>query len=114
MSSKGSRDHSNIGAEHLDQVVRRIVEAVAPLRIILFGSAARGEAGRDSDFDILVVMPEGTNRRETTQFLHTRLFGIPVAVDILVATMSDLERHRNNIGLIYGTVLEEGKELYAA
>jgi len=98
----------------LGSLVRRIVEAVHPLRIILFGSAARGEAGPDSDVDVLVVMPEGTHRLQTMQFLHTQLFGIPLAVDILVATPSDLERHRSNVGLIYRTILEQGKEIYAA
>ncbi len=100
--------------ERLDAVVERIVDAVHPLRIILFGSAARGEVGPDSDVDVLVVMPTGTNRRQTAQYLHTRFFGLPVAVDVVVATPDDLERHRNNLGLIYHTILEEGRELYAA
>lgn len=93
--------------------MRRIVEAAHPLRIILFGSAARGDVGPDSDVDVLVVMPEGTHRLKTMQFLHTQLFGIPLAVDILVATPGDLQKHRNNIGLIYKTIIEEGRELYA-
>jgi predicted nucleotidyltransferase len=98
----------------LEALVQRIVEAVHPLRIVLFGSAARGEFGPDSDMDLLVVMPEGTHRLETMQFLHTRLFGIPLAVDILVATPQDLARHANSPGLIYRTILEQGKELYVA
>jgi predicted nucleotidyltransferase len=100
--------------EHLNQLVDRIVETVHPLRIILFGSAARGELGPDSDVDVLVVMPEGTHRGDTAGFLHTKLFGIPLAVDVLVATPGDLERYRDNVGLIYRTVLREGKEIYAA
>jgi predicted nucleotidyltransferase len=98
----------------LDQLVNRIVQAVNPLRIILFGSAVRGETGPNSDVDVLVVMPEGTPRRKTAQYLYTQLFGIPFAVDIIVATPSLLEKHRDNIGLIYRTILAEGKELYAA
>ena len=100
--------------EQLDKLITRIVDAVHPLRIILFGSAARGEMGPDSDIDILVVMPEGANRRHTAEFLHTRLFGIPFAVDILVTTPSLLEKHRDNIGLIYRIILAEGMVLYAA
>jgi predicted nucleotidyltransferase len=42
-----------VSASKLDELVRRIVEAVNPLRIILFGSAARGEMGPDSDIDVL-------------------------------------------------------------
>ena len=43
--------------EQLDELVRRIVEAVHPLAVILFGSAARGEMGPDSDLDLLVIAP---------------------------------------------------------
>ena len=99
--------------KEVEAVVRRIVDAVHPRRILLFGSAVRGEAGPDSDVDVLVVMPDGTNRRETAQYLHTQLFGVPVAVDIVVATPSDIERHANNVGLIYHTIIAEGRELYA-
>ncbi len=100
--------------QELDKLVQRIVEAVHPLRIILFGSAARGEMGPDSDFDLLVVMPDGTHRRHTAQHLYGTIRGIKVPYDILVATPSDLEEHKDNIGLIYRTVLSEGRELYAA
>ena len=100
--------------EQLDELVRRIVEAVHPLRIILFGSAARGEMGPDSDIDVLVVMPEGTNRRQTAQYLYTQIHGIPFDVDFLVTTLLSLDKHRDNIGLIYRTILAEGRELYAA
>ena len=98
----------------LNELVRRIVDAAHPLKIILFGSAARGEMGPDSDVDLLVVMPDGTHRRKTAQYLYGAIRGIKVPFDVVVATPSDLERHRDNIGLIYHTVLEEGKTLYAA
>jgi predicted nucleotidyltransferase len=98
----------------LDTLVKRIVDAVHPLRIIMFGSAARGEMTPDSDVDLLVVMPEGTHRRHTAMFLHTQFFDIPLAVDVIVATPSDLERHKDNIGLIYREVLSEGRQVYAA
>ena len=98
----------------LDLIVQRIVDVLHPLRIILFGSAARGETDKDSDIDLLVVMPEGTPRLATAEKLHMRMFGIPAAIDFLVATPSDLERNRDNIGLVYRTILKEGRELYAA
>lgn len=98
----------------LDKLVERIVDAVHPLKIILFGSAARGEMGPDSDFDLLVVMPDGTHRRHTAQFLHTQFFGIRVPVDVMVATESDLAKYGHSVGPIYSTILEEGRELYAA
>jgi predicted nucleotidyltransferase len=99
---------------HLETLVKRIVDAVHPLRIILFGSAARGEIGPDSDVNLLVVTPEGTERLHTMQFLHTQFHGLEVSVDVLVTTPAALERYRDNIGLIYRTILREGKELYVA
>ena len=85
-----------------------------PLRIILFGSAARGQAGPDSDIDLLVVMPDGTHRRHTAQRLYGMIRNVGVPFDLLVATPSDLEKHRQNIGLIYSSILREGIEVYAA
>ncbi|MFB0515098.1 MAG: nucleotidyltransferase domain-containing protein [Candidatus Neomarinimicrobiota bacterium] len=97
----------------IEELVQKIVKAVNPQRIILFGSAARGEFGSASDIDLLVVMPEGTHRRRTAQKLYRQIQGIEASFDILVATTGDIQRHKDNIGLIYRTVLKEGKELYA-
>ena len=98
----------------LSVLVRRIVRVAHPLRIVLFGSAARGETNADSDIDLMVVMPDGVHRRRTAQRLYAGITGMKVPFDIFVATPSDLERHKENIGLIYRTVLREGRELYAA
>ncbi len=98
----------------IEELVQKIVKVVKPQRIILFGSAARGEFGDASDIDLLIIMPEGTHRRRTAQKLYRQIRGIPASFDILVATTRDIERHKDNIGLIYHTILEEGKELYAS
>ena len=52
-------------SELLDDLVERVVEAVHPRRIILFGSGARGDLGPNSDLDLLIVMTDGTHRRQT-------------------------------------------------
>jgi uncharacterized protein len=98
----------------IEQLVRKIVELVHPMRILVFGSAARDNMGPNSDIDVLVVMPEGVHRRHTAQFIYRHARGIGIPFDILVATPGDLEKHKNNIGLIYKTILKEGKEVYAA
>jgi len=98
----------------LDLLVRRIVENIHPLRIVLFGSAARKNIGPDSDVDLLVIVPEGTPRRATARKLYMEISGVGIPFDILVATPSDIMKHRNNIGLIYRAALREGKEVYAA
>ena len=100
--------------EPIERLVSQIVEAVHPLRIIAFGSAARKEAGPESDLDVLVVMPDGTPRLKTARELYERIRGVGVPFDILVATPSLLDRHRDNPGLIYRTILREGRTVYAA
>jgi len=103
-----------LASEVIESLVQSIVEAVHPLKIILFGSYARGETDPGSDIDVLVVMPEGVHRRRTAQLLYRRIKGLGVPFDILVATPGSLEKHKDNIGLIYRSVLREGKEIYAS
>ena len=98
----------------IDKLVGDIVKRVSPLRIILFGSAARGDAGEHSDIDPLVVMPEGVHRRRTAQKLYREITGLGVPFDIVVATPQDLEKHKDNRGLIYKSALKEGIEVYCS
>jgi hypothetical protein len=59
-------------------------------------------------------MPEGVHCRRTAQLLYRQIKGLGTPFDISVATPSDLERHKDNIGLIYRNVLQQGKGVYAA
>ena len=97
----------------IEHIVQRIVEESEPLRIIIFGSTVRGEAGFDSDVDILVIMPEGVHRRRTAQNLYRKIRDAGIPFDILVATPNDLERYGDSAGLVYRAVLREGMEVYA-
>jgi len=98
----------------LDEVVKRTVKAVQPLRIILFGSAARGTMGQDSDLDLLVVVPDGVHRRRTAQAVYKSLRGIGFAKDIVVVTESDIREYGDNPSLVIYPALRQGKELYHA
>ena len=100
----------------LREIVGRIVDAVHPEKIILFGSGARGEMGPDSDLDFLVIK-SNAQRRKTAMAIHAHLhrFRAPlVPVDIIVATPEDMEKHKDTIGLIYRPALREGRVVYAA
>jgi len=101
--------------EMLREIVRRIVAAVHPEKIILFGSAARGEMGPDSDLDLLVVK-QCEHRREMAWTIQRQLVGAAVGIpkDILVFTPDDIARLKDTPGLIVRTALEEGRVLYAA
>jgi len=101
-------------SKSIESLVQNIVEAVHPLKIILFGSHARGKANPQSNIDVLVVMPEGIHCRRTAQLLYRQIRGLGIPFDILVTTPSTLEKHKDNVGLIYRTILKEGREIYAA
>jgi predicted nucleotidyltransferase len=99
-------------SQALENLVQRIVEEIAPLSIVLFGSVARNSMSDDSDIDLLVVMPEGTHRRRTAQLLYKKIRNISIPFDILVVTDSDLEKYKDKAGLIYREILAEGKQVY--
>jgi predicted nucleotidyltransferase len=75
-----------ISDEILNEIIRRIVETADPRKIILFGSAGRGEIGPNSDLDVLVVMPSGVHRRKTARSTYRNLIGVGFAADIVVVT----------------------------
>ena len=98
----------------IDEAVRVIVASTHPRRIILFGSAARYELRPDSDLDLLVVMPDGTDRRRTARVLRRELLSLDREVDVIVATEEDLRRYGDNFSLVYYPALHEGRIIYAA
>lgn len=95
----------------LAEIIRRIVEVAQPEKIILFGSAARGEMGPNSDLDLLVVKP-GAHRRQLAQKIYMNLFGVGRAVDVVVVTPEDIERYRDSHPLVIRPALQEGKVIY--
>ena len=98
--------------EILDRVVQRVFEVVHPQRIVLFGSSARDEVGPDSDLDLLVIVQETAHRRALAQEITRNLHGIPVPVDIIVATELDVERYGDKVGTILRPALREGQVIY--
>jgi predicted nucleotidyltransferase len=103
-----------IDQQVLDRLVAKILETVQPRRIILFGSAARGQMGPHSDLDLLVVMPDGVHRRKTAQGLYRTLAGLGIAKDIVVVTESDVRQFSEEPSLVICPALREGRELYRA
>jgi len=99
-------------SQAVNNLVQRIVQRIAPLRIILLGAGARNNINDDSDIHLLVVMPEGTHRRKTAQLLYKKIRNISIPFVILVVTSSDLENYKDSVGLIYREILAEGKQVY--
>jgi predicted nucleotidyltransferase len=106
------RGEERTGADILAQVISRIREVSEPRKIILFGSAARGELGPDSDLDLLVVAEPGTHRRHLAQDIYRNLIGVGHPVDIVVVTPEDIERYGQAIGLVLEPALREGAVVY--
>ena len=97
------------------EVVRRLVEAYHPLRIYLFGSAARGDAGPDSDYDIMVVVPDDAPRgQQDCEIGYRALWDLGLAKDILVWTKTEFEKRLHLRASLPSTIGQGGKLLYAA
>jgi predicted nucleotidyltransferase len=100
--------------EMIEEIVRRVTTAVHPLRVVLFGSAARGEMGPRSDVDLLIVVPDGTRRRDASRKAFRSLSGLGIAKDVIVVTESDVKQFGKNPSLVIKPALEEGREVYHA
>ncbi|HZU06530.1 MAG TPA: nucleotidyltransferase domain-containing protein [Chloroflexota bacterium] len=99
----------------LAEIVRRLVEAYRPERIYLFGSAARGEAGPDSDYDLLVIVPDDAPpERQDSDLAYRALRGTGIAADVIVWKHSAFERRKHVVTSLPATVLREGRLLHAA
>jgi len=98
----------------LDEVVRRVVESVDPERIILFGSAARGESRPESDLDLLIVKSGAYRRRELAVQARRAIGSIGQPVDVIVVRPEELREYGDTPGLVYRAALREGRELYHA
>jgi predicted nucleotidyltransferase len=103
------------GDPFLAEAVRRLVEAYQPERVYLFGSVARGDAGPDSDYDLLVVVPDdASGERLRSRLAYESLRGTGAAADVLVCTTSYFEDRRPLEASLPGTVLREGRLLHGA
>ncbi len=94
-------------------MVRRIVRDFHPERVILFGSHARGEAGPDSDVDLLVVMPFKGMKHKKQVEIRVALHDIRVPIDIIVTSPEEFAWRQNVVGTIEYPAVKEGKVLYA-
>jgi predicted nucleotidyltransferase len=101
-----------ITADVIQTMTDRIVRDFHPLRIILFGSHARGDAGPESDVDLLIVLPQVTNKRMAAVAIRRVLADLPVCKDIVVTTPEEITRRGDLIGTVLRPALREGKVLY--
>jgi len=94
------------------EMVRRIVKQFDPEKIILFGSQARGDAGPDSDVDLLVVMRVEGSKFDKTVEIRGTLHDIDVSKDVVVTTPEDFAWRSKHVGTIEYPAVKEGKVVY--
>ena len=97
----------------LDEVVSRIVRAVDPERIVLFGSHARGSGRPNSDLDLLVVMDSPLPRHRRVIPILKALAGVMIPKDVVAYTPAEIEEWQGVPESFITSILTEGRTLYA-
>ena len=103
-----------ISADTINKLVRTLVEAASPTKIILFGSYARGDAREDSDIDLLVVERGLVSKRDEMVRLRRLLRPFRVPVDVLVVSETEFNDWSHLIGTALYWASTEGKLLHEA
>ena len=107
---------SNMGDDPaLQEIVPRLVKAFEPDRIYLFGSKARGTSDVDSDYDLMVVVPDDAPpERRLSRRAYEVLRGTGVAADVLVWTNNAFDARLHLKASLPSTIVREGRLLYGA
>ncbi len=99
--------------KQIRSMVRRIVAQFNPEQIILFGSHARGQAGPDSDVDLLVVMPVEGSKRAKQLEIRAAVHDVHLPKDIIVSRSEEFQWRKDTVGTIEHPAVREGQVLYA-
>ena len=101
-----------VAFNEIEKVAKKIGEQAEARTVVLFGSYARGQAGADSDVDLLVIAESDLPRYKRSRQLHLMFNPYPFAMDILVYTPKEVETERQFELSFISRVLREGKSLY--
>ncbi len=97
---------------NLKEIIKRIVEEVDPDKIILFGSRAKGESKKWSDYDICVLKKGIENKRNFSKRIYRNLYGIGTAVDIIIETPRKFNELKNKWFLVHSEIAKHGRVIY--
>ena len=96
----------------LQIIVQRVLAAGQPQKIILFGSQARGEAGHESDYDLLLIENSTLPRYRRAIPYRRALKDLGISKDIIVWTPGEIAEWQNVSNAFITTALREGAVLY--
>jgi len=101
--------------EAITEITRRLVDYYHPERIYLFGSAARGDGGPDSDLDFCVILPDDAPPSLYRPGVHRALWEVGTATDVVRWPASDFDMRAAHVqASLPATIMREGKVLYDA
>lgn len=100
-----------VSRPRIDEAVRRIVDSVKPLRVVAFGSWARGDSRPDSDLDLIVILDESSDQVAAREIYQT-LDGVAMSMDIITATVEAHERFKKSVNSVHYDIQRDGMLLY--
>jgi predicted nucleotidyltransferase/HEPN domain-containing protein len=96
----------------IQQITRAIVEVARPVRVVLFGSRARGDARADSDYDIMVEVGDDVEHRQLWSALYDAMRDNDWPVEVVLCTSDGFERTRDHPFYVNYDIAREGRVLY--
>lgn len=99
--------------EAVSEIVRRILSVAGPERIIIFGSAASNQMTSDSDVDLLILLDDAGEARETSVLVRNTLRGLGMPFDVLVMSVNWFEATKDLVGGLAYPAHHSGKVIYA-
>src|SRR6184192_3564195 len=107
-------DFTAVARPQIERMVDAIREHISPELILLFGSRATGGAREDSDYDLMVVLRDGSDLERQRRDACDALNAIGIGADVLVRSVSDYQRRQADPGFLDWLVSREGVLLYSS
>jgi uncharacterized protein len=99
--------------EKLRILLDRIIPALKPEAVYLFGSRARGDFHEDSDYDLLVIVPDDTPKeRRSLRYAYASKIGTGIPADIIPCTRMNYEASKDVVGTLSYEVKRHGQRVY--
>src|SRR5216117_4172746 len=98
---------AQLADSQLEALVAAIVERIQPELVLLFGSRARGESRDDSDYDLMLVVPDSENAESCRKTVDEICRSMRLAADVLARTTSEYQRRQNDPGFLDWLIARE-------
>jgi predicted nucleotidyltransferase len=96
----------------LEKATDIIVKVADPDKIILFGSHARGDSKKDSDYDLCVLKRNVEHRRKLAQQIYVSLCDVSTPIDVIVQTPDKFDELKDDPYLVYKQIAKDGVVVY--